>query len=463
MTWPSLEVNPMTALVASALEHFESHFAPYLPCFESRTRSVEKAARQYLHGLFQSSRRNLECMAETVAESAYQQLHHMLSESEWERRDVRRQLIADANVHFGYSSAVLIDESGLAKKGQMSAGVARQWNGRLGKVEDCPVGVFAAIARGNVASLVDAEWYLPEEWANDPTRCEAAGVPEEMRTLRTQGEIALDMVRRLRREGLHFSFVGFDGGYGHLPWLLRELDGEGERFMAEVHSDQLIYLDDPTPAVPARRSPKGQVPRRLQTTEAPITVADWAATQIASEWRRLSIRDGEKGEVMAEYLTRRVWIWDGEEPSAHRWHLLVRREMDGKTLKFCLSNAKPTASLRRLAEMQGARHFVEQSFKEAKSACGMAEYPVRRWPAWHHHMALVMIATMFLAKERLAHRDTADLLSCRDLVEIMRHKLPTKIVSDEDLAASINDRHQRRRKAMDAAYRKQAAMLLESS
>ena len=153
----------------------------------------------------------------------------------------------------------------------------------------------------------------------------------------------------------------------------------------------------------------------------------------------------------------------GEETSARRWHLLVRREMDGKTFKFCLSNAKPAASLRRLAEMQGARHFVEQSFKEAKSACGMAEYQVRRWQAWHHHMALVMIATMFLAKERLAHRDTANLLSCRDLVEIMRHKLPTKIVTDEDLAASINDRHQRRRKAMDAAYRRQAAMLLESS
>jgi SRSO17 transposase len=403
----------------------------------------------------------MECMAETVAESGYQQLHHMLSESEWERRRVRRQLLADANAHFGYPSALLIDESGLAKKGHLSAGVARQWNGRLGKVDNCQVGVFAAIARGNVVSLVDAELYLPEEWTDDPLRCEAAGVPEEMWEFRTKGEIALEMVMRLRREGLHFSFVGFDGGYGHLPWLLRELDGEGEMFMAEVHSDQVIYLDDPTPAVPARRSSKGQAPRRLQTQETPITVADWAATQAASEWRRLSIRAGEKGEVMADYLTRRVWVWDGEEPSARCWHLLVRRELDGKTLKFCLSNAKPTASLRRLAEMQGARHFVEQSLKEAKGACGMAEYQVRRWPAWHHHMALVMIATIFLAKERFAHRDTAALLSCRDLVEIMRHKLPTKIITDEDLAASIVDRHRRRQKAMDSAYRKQATMLLE--
>jgi hypothetical protein len=117
MAEPTLTLTSLSALVASALEHFESHFAPYLRCFESRTRSVEKAARQYLHGLFQSSRRNMECMAETVAESDYQQLHHMLSESEWEQRHVRRQLVADANAHFGYRSGLSIDESGLAKKG----------------------------------------------------------------------------------------------------------------------------------------------------------------------------------------------------------------------------------------------------------------------------------------------------------------------------------------------------------
>lgn len=133
--------------------------------------------------------------------------------------------------------------------------------------------------------------------------------------------------------------------------------------------------------------------------------------------------------------------------------------MDSTKLKYCLSHAKPQASLRRLAEMQGTRHFVEQSFKEAKSACGMAEYQVRRWQAWHHHMLLVMIATMFLAKERLALDETPELLSCRDLVEIMPYKLPNKIVTGEDPATSIIDRHKRPHQAMESAYRRQAAML----
>ncbi len=400
-------------------------------------------------------------MAETVSGSRYQRLHHMLSESTWDRRNVRRQLIADANVHFGYASALLIDESAFAKKGDLSAGVARQWNGRLGKTDNSQVGVFAAVVRDRVAALVEGELYVPEEWFADPQRCREAGIPEDTE-FRTKGEIALSMIHRLRREGLRFAYTVFDAGYGHLPWLLRALDGEGETFLAEVHSDQTIYLSDPAPAVPERQSARGKAPCRLQAQTPPLTVAAWAAAQSASRWCRLSVREGEKGEVVADYLKQRVWLWDGVEQRARCWHLLVRREIDGAKLKFCLSNAKPETSLRRLADMQVARHFVERAFEDAKGACGMADYQVRGWPAWHHHMALVMVALMFLAKERLAHRETADLLSCNDLVEIMRHKLPRKIETDADLVASIENRHRQRQLARDFAHRKQAAILSAS-
>ncbi len=385
----------------------------------------------------------------------------MLSESTWDRRNVRRQLIADANVHFGYASALLIDESAFAKKGDLSAGVARQWNGRLGKTDNSQVGVFAAVVRDRVAALVEGELYVPEEWFADPQRCREAGIPEDTE-FRTKGEIALSMIHRLRREGLRFAYTVFDAGYGHLPWLLRALDGEGETFLAEVHSDQTIYLSDPAPAVPERQSARGKAPCRLQAQTPPLTVAAWAAAQSASRWCRLSVREGEKGEVVADYLKQRVWLWDGVEQRARCWHLLVRREIDGAKLKFCLSNAKPETSLRRLADMQVARHFVERAFEDAKGACGMADYQVRGWPAWHHHMALVMVALMFLAKERLAHRETADLLSCNDLVEIMRHKLPRKIETDADLVASIENRHRQRQLARDFAHRKQAAILSAS-
>jgi len=400
-------------------------------------------------------------MAETVSGSQYQRLHHMLSESAWNRSGVRRQLIADANAHFGHASALVIDESAFAKKGDMSAGVARQWNGRLGKTDNSQVGVFAAVVRDRVAALVEGELYVPEEWFADAARCQEAGLPEGMEFC-TKGEMALSMIHRLRREGLRFAHVVFDAGYGHLPWLLRALEDERETFLAEVHSDQAIYLSDPAPTVPGRQASKGKAPSRLQAQTQSLTATAWAVAQPASRWCRLSVREGEKGEVVADYLKQRVWLWDGSEQRARCWHLLVRREIDGTKLKFCLSNAKPEASLRRLADMQVARHFVERAFEDAKGACGMADYQVRGWQAWHHHMALVMVALMFLAKERLAHRETANLLSCNDLVEIMRHKLPTKIETDADLAASITERHRRRQIAKDFAYKKQAAILSAS-
>lgn len=386
----------------------------------------------------------------------------MLSESAWDRRGVRRQLIADANAHFGAACALIFDESAFAKKGDKSAGVARQWNGRLGKTDNSQIGVFAAVARDGLSALVDAELYIPDEWFADPERCREAGIPQDLEFI-TKGEMALAMLYRLRREGLCFAYTVFDAGYGHLPWLLRALDDERETFLAEVHSDQLIYLADPAPAVPARRSLRGKAPSRPQAQTASLTVDEWAGAQPACRWRRLAVREGEKGEVVADYLKQRVWLWDGSEPRARCWHLLVRREIDGAKLRFCLSNARPEASLRRLSDMQAARHFVERAFEDAKGACGMADYQVRGFHAWHHHMALVMVALMFLAKERLAHRETADLLSCNDLVEIMRHKLPTKIETDDDLVAMIQDRHRRRRIAMEHAYRKQAHMLAASA
>ncbi len=401
----------------------------------------------------------MEQMAEQVAGSHYQRLHHMLSESNWSRAEVRQQLIVDANTQFGHGAALVFDESAFAKKGEKSVGVARQWNGRLGKTENSQVGVFAALVRDRACALVDGELFVPEHWFDDPERCRKAGIPESL-TFRTKGQIALDLLLRLRREGLHYSHVVFDAGYGHLPWLLNDLDDEGETFLAEIHADQRIYLENPQPAVPERTTPRGKAPKMLRAQADVQTVAAWARAQPESAWRRLSVRTGEKGEVIAEYLTRRVFVWDGSAPRARRWHLLVRREIGGKKLKFCFANAKPQASLRRLASMQADRHFVERAFEDAKGTCGMADYQARGWQAWHHHMALVMIALMFLAKERLAHRDiSASMLSCHDLIDILRHKLPRKIKTDDDMAEMITERHRRRLEAMQSAYENQAKNL----
>lgn len=192
--------------------------------------------------------------------------------------------------------------------------------------------------------------------------------------------MALTMIRRLRREGLRFGYTAFDAGYGHLPWLLRALEGDRETFLADVHSDQMIYLTDPTPAVPERQSIRGRASCRLQTQTASLTVSAWAAAQSLSRWRRLSVREGEKGQVVADYLKQRIWLWDGVEQRAHCWHLLVRREIESSKFKFCLSNAKPEASFRRLTEMHATRHFVERAFGDAQGRLRYGRLSGARFP-----------------------------------------------------------------------------------
>lgn len=150
-------------------------------------------------------------------------------------------------------------------------------------------------------------------------------------------------------------------------------------------------------------------------------------------------------------------------PKARYWHLLVRRELGGAKPKCCLSNAKPNASPRHRASTQETCHFVERALDAANSIFWMADYQIRGWQAWPHYMALVMVALIFLTTERLANRNTDRLLSCNDLVRILKHKLPSTIETDEDLVTTIQNRHRRRQDAMNSAYRKQAATLALSS
>ncbi len=201
----------------------------------------------------QARRKNMERMAEVVMDSDEQALQHFLSNSPWDERGVLDQVARDADVLLGGmpDSALLIDESGITKKGRHSVGVARQWNGRLGKVDNCQVGVFAALSRGALATLIDTRLYLPKGWVDDTQRCVLAGVPTGARAFRSKAQLALEMVRANRRRGVRFAWVGMDGGYGKEPALLRALDADGEVFPADVHKDQQVYVADPRPEVPA--------------------------------------------------------------------------------------------------------------------------------------------------------------------------------------------------------------------
>jgi SRSO17 transposase len=215
--------------VEAVAQRFASFCDRYAGHFRSRTRLVHHQARQYLSGLMLARRKNMERMAEVVVDSDEQALQHFLSNSPWDERVVLDQVARDADALLGGTpdSALLIDESGITKKGRHSVGVARQWNGRLGKVDNCQVGVFTALSRGALATLIDTRLYLPKGWVDDARRCVLAGVPKGARALRSKAQLALEMVRANRRRGVRFAWVGMDGGDGKEPALLRALDADG--------------------------------------------------------------------------------------------------------------------------------------------------------------------------------------------------------------------------------------------
>ena len=410
------------------------------------------------------NKKNMERMEERVPHADEQRLQHMLSDSPWDHRAVidRVALEADGLIGGERNGGLLIDESGFKKSGSHSVGVARQGCGRLGKVDNCQVGVFAALGGDRRVTLVDERLYLPEKWTDEPPRCEQAAIPEAVRRFETKVALALERVAPQRRLGVRFSWVGADGFYGTDPAFLRGLEAMGEVWVADGHCDQRIFLEDPKPTPKERKGKRGRQPTKLEANAPAMRVERWQSEQPHEAWERLKVRDGNRGEREVEIVHQRVWLWDGEESEGHCWHLIVRREVGAPAeTEYTLSNAPAETGAQRLAEMQAQRYGVERAFQDGKSEGGRADYPVRKWSAWPHPMAVGFMAMLFMLEERIQAKDTHPLLSCSDLEERLRHFLPKRAVTQEEVFEQMEKRPKKRSASIRSHYAKQGIDLLE--
>lgn len=430
----------------------------YVGLFRTRTRDNAAVARRYLQGLAQAADCRFAGMAAVVKDGCAQQFQHFISNSPWEHGPVIAQIGRDADALIGGKpdSCLIIDESSFAKQGDRSVGVARQWSGRLGKVDNCQVAVFGVLSDGQRHVPVDVRLYLPKRWIGDQPRCDQAGVPREARRLTSKAEHALDIVQQARRRGLRFSWVGIDAGYGKDPAFLRALDDAHAVFMADVHKTQRVWPQAPGLHVPPASPGRGRPPHKPQAATTPVTVEDLVKGFTPADWERCVLRDSTRGPLRVDLAHRRIWLWDGEEAAARCWHLVVRREVGSpKTLKYSLSNAPAETPRLLLGQMQGCRYWVERTFEDAKGQCGLADYQALGWRAWHHHVTMVMLAMLFIAEQRAVHQGTLDLLSPRDIVEMLKEILPRKPEGKDALIARINQRHARRRGAIASRFRAQ--------
>jgi SRSO17 transposase len=300
------------------------------------------------------------------------------------RAHVREELADTAGV-------VVIDPSAFPKKGTESCGVTRQWCGRLGKVDNCQVGVFLAYAASGGYAPLDRRLYLPEEWANDEARREKCHVPADVE-FGEKWQIALDLLDR-SLPGLPHGWIVGDDEFGRPAEFRAALRGRGERYVLDVPCNTTLRDLE-------RRRPRRRHAGRGRKREVPFRRADdWAASQSQSRWERIEVRSGEKGPLLVDAMMVQVRAkQDGRIGPEER--LVVIRPVGESRTDYALTNAGPEIPLEDIVRAQRQRHRIEEMFGAGNGEAGLDHYEVRSWVGWHHHMTLSLVALWFLCLER---------------------------------------------------------------
>jgi SRSO17 transposase len=369
----------------------ESFLEPFVACLREAEQKVH--AGNYVTGLLSDlKRKNAEAVA-YLHDQERLPLQKFIGCSPWDHQPLLKELACKVGAGLGEADGVIVfDPSAHPKKGTESVGVQRQWCGRLGKIDNCQVGVYMGYVSRLEQALVDVRLYLPEAWASDKKRRKKAGVPKNVR-FQTRHELALGM---LDEKGLLLphSWVTGEDEMGRSTCFRRELRDRSERYLLMVPSNTLVRDLEVEPPPYAGRGPRPQVPF--------VRVDRWAAAQPAHAWATIEIRPGEKGPLIVEAMKRRVSAKTDRRRAGPEEVLVVFRakQADG-TFKhdYALSSASADTPLPEFARVFNAEHRIEQCLKRAKSDAGLSHYQVRTWRGWYHHQTLSLIATWFLTEE----------------------------------------------------------------
>jgi len=338
------------------------------------------------------SRKNVESIAYRDDQDRGQ-LQHFVGVAEWDHRPLQQELARQVGRELAQADGVIVfDPSAFPKQGMQSVGVARQWCGRLGKVDNCQVGVYMGYVSREEHALVDMRLYLPKDWAGNRARRQRAGVPRTVR-FQTRHQQALEMLDENGRHLPH-AWVSGDDEFGQAAAFRRDLHERHETYLLAIPSD--ITVRD-LEAEPPPYGGRGAVPKR-----AFEQVGHWCAAREESEWTRVFVRDGEKGPLEVELVTCRVEAKLQRRRMPYEETLVVIRYVDDEGVRkidYYLSDAPAETPLREFARVSKAAHRIEECIKRCKSEAGLADYEVRHWKGWHHHQILSLLACWFLIIE----------------------------------------------------------------
>ncbi len=360
---------------AEELESLHARLAPHVVRMEPRRRM-----RAYLEGLLGGAeRRNGWHLAEAAGESTPYGMQRLVASASWDADQVRDDLQAYGAEHLGNAEAVLVvDETGFLKKGTKSAGVARQYSGTVGRIENCQIGVFLAYAAPEGVALIDRELYVPKAWIEDRERCREAGIPDDV-SFATKPALARRMLERAFEAGMPHAWVVADEVYGQDRRLRLWLEEIEQPFVLAVTSQEKPW------------SWGARGPQQMRVDRLADALPEEA-------WQRLSAGRGSKGERLYEWAEVMLWRWQTPE-GIHR--LLVRRSLeDPEDRAYYIVFAPQGATLEELVRVAGRRWTIEIAFEAAKQEVGLDQYEVRKWDAWYRFITLAMFAHAFLAVQR---------------------------------------------------------------
>lgn len=383
------------------LERFLQPFVEHLQMAQQR-----RNAHNYVAGLLSNlTAKNAESIA-YLHDRERQGLQKFIGQVPWRWTPLLTELARQVGEELGEADGVLVlDPSAFPKKGTESVGVQRQWCGRLGKIDNCQVGVYLAYVTRREHALVDVRLYLPESWAGKKKRRRKAGVPDDV-TFQTRHELALEMLDD-KGSLLPHSWITGDDEMGRSTQFRRDLRARNERYLLCVPSNTLVRDLAAPPPEYRGKGPRARVPF--------VRVDRWCAQLPAAAWTPVEIRAGEKGPLVVEVAQAQVLARTERHDSTETETLVViRTQQPDGTWKhdYLLSNAAAETRPSEFARVLNAEHRIEECLKRAKGEAGLADYEVRTWNGWHHHQTLSLIGTWFLTQETRRGKKTDP---CHDL------------------------------------------------
>jgi SRSO17 transposase len=393
----------------------EARLAAYLDAIAGVLKHASRAAsaRAYCTALLlPGERKSIEPMAARLepahVQAKHQSLHHVVAQADWDDAAVLtavRALVLPAIERHGPVCYWIIDDTSFPKQGKHSVGVARQYCGQLGKQDNCQVAVSLSVANDHASLPIAYRLFLPEAWANDPTRRAKAGVAAAVE-FESKSAIALGQLRQALADGVPVGIVLGDPAYGDETDFRLSVADLGLRYVLGVRSGTSVWPPGKAPLPPVPWSGRGRRPTRLRrdAEHQPVTLKALALSLPARAWRHVTWREGSRGELSSRFAAVRVRPAHRDtqrsEPWPEEWLLIEWPDGDAEPAKYWFSNLPRRTALRRLVRVAKARWRIERDYQELKQELGLGHYEGRNWRGFHHHASLCTAAYGFLIAER---------------------------------------------------------------